>query len=116
MIVTLGPIEFRLASGNNWSTAELALVSGRKGGLAQRETAVRAAFKSEHLLELAAEDNPQDAVTIDGVTYTGKKADGIDADSPHVLSAQQVAARAIRNQRLREAGKPEIINPDSAAA
>lgn len=101
--LSFGPFELRFYSGTGWSTAEAAFVTARKGGAAQRETAIRTAFKSEHLTELCGEDNPHDTAVVDGVTYTGKTVSGLDKDNPHVITADQVAARAIRNQKLRAA-------------
>lgn len=119
MILNLGPIEFRLASGNNWSTAELAFVSAKKNGLAQRETAIKTGFKSEHLIEVFGEDNPADTVKVGDVTYAGKVVPGLDGEQ-HVITAEQVAARAQRAEAIRAADKagdkPVAVDATPAAA
>lgn len=104
-IISLGPIEFRFLSGKNglnWSDAELAFVTDRnEAGLSTRETALRAGFKSEHLLELAGEDNTADETVLNGTTYHGKRSPGLDGQD-HILSSQQVAARAEYIKAMRE--------------
>lgn len=60
MELNLGPLSLRLYSGSNWTHAEAAWVTNRFGGAARRETAINAGFKSDHLTELVAKDNPAD--------------------------------------------------------
>lgn len=104
-IIAFGPIEIRLnsgATGVNWTDAEFAFVTGRNdAGFATRETAVRAGFKSEHLLELAGEDDTSDTKVINGTTYHGKRSTGFDSQD-YVLSAEQVAARAEFRKAMRQ--------------
>lgn len=99
--LSLGPIDIRFYSGQNWTNLELAFVTARNAGWASRETAIRTGFKSEHLLETFAEDNAADTVTIDGTTYVGKVSEGLDGVQ-HILSATQVAARAQRAEAMRQ--------------
>lgn len=101
------PIEIHAYSGsagpgdNNWSFLKASLVTGRDAGLVRRETAVQAAFKSEHLLELVGEDDPTDTYTTpSGTTYTATV-----WGEDHRLSAQQVAARAEHQAAIRAASK-----------
>jgi hypothetical protein len=98
---SLGPIEVRYFSGLNWSNFELAWVTARKQGFAQRETALRCSFKSEHLLDIAGTSNPDDTLTVDGTTYHGRCSTGIDG-AVHTLTARQVAARAVRIQAMQQ--------------
>lgn len=99
--LSIGPIDIRFYAGQNWTNVELALVTARNAGWASRETAVRAGFKSEHLLETFGEDNPADTTVIDGTTYVGRVSNGPD-DIPHVLSSAQVAARIQRAEAMRQ--------------
>lgn len=98
---SLGPIEVRYFSGLNWSNFELAWVTARKQGYAQRETSLRCSFKSEHLLDIAGAPNPDDTLTVDGITYQGRCSVGVDGDL-HTLTARHVAARAIRIQAMQQ--------------
>jgi len=104
-IIAFGPFEIRLNSGTtgvNWTDTELAFVTGRNGaGFATRETALRAGFKSEHLLELAGEDDTNDTKVVNGATYHGKRSTGFDGKD-YVLSAEQIAARAEYRKAMRE--------------
>jgi hypothetical protein len=105
-ILALGPIELRTYSnvtGRNWTDFEFAFVTGRtKAGFAERETALRTSFKSDHLLEAFGEDNPDDQVSVNGTTYLGKTAAGFDGKD-HVLTAQQVSAKAEYLKACKEA-------------
>ena len=102
MKFSLGPIDIRFYSGQNWSNFELALVTARKGGMAQRETAVRTGFKSEHLIEVFGEDDPTDAFTAaDGSTYYGRTVKAVDGDAYRV-PAEQVYARQQRTEAVRQ--------------
>jgi hypothetical protein len=105
MKLSLGPIDLRFYSGQNWSNFEFAFVTARKGGMAQRETAVRSGFKSDHLLEVFGEDDPTDAFTApDGTTYYGKVSSGLDGDV-HNIPAKSVYARKQRADALRQGAK-----------
>jgi hypothetical protein len=109
MIFTLGPIDIRYFSGSNWSNLELALVTARKAGQAQRETTIRTSFKSDHLVELLGEDDPTDQyIAPGGEIYYGKTFAGVDGDT-HSLSAEQVYAGQLRKQALKEAVKQTRI-------
>lgn len=103
--ISLGPLELRIYSGisnPNWSEVELAFVTSRtEAGFSQRETAIKAGFKSEHVLEALGDDNPDDAVTVNGTTYYGKVSPGFDGAS-HGLTARQVSARAEYQKAMRE--------------
>ena len=102
MKFSLGPIDIRFYSGQNWSNFELALVTARKGGMAQRETAVRTGFKSEHLIEVFGEDDPTNAFTApDGTTYFGRTVKAIDGDA-YTVPAEQVCARRQRTEAIRQ--------------
>lgn len=98
--LSIGPIDLRYYSGQNWSNLEIAWVTARKAGYASRETAIRIGGKSEHILEVFGEENPADTLTVNGTTYTGRVAAGADG-VVHSLSAAQVAARAQRIAAMR---------------
>ena len=117
-ILSFGPFEFRLFSGDtaildpkanaqpdrtgNWTDLEFAFVTDRsEAGFATRETALRTGFKSEHLLELAGEDDTSDTKVVNGTTYNGKRSTGFDGKD-YVLSAEQIAARAEFRKAMRE--------------
>jgi hypothetical protein len=105
MKLSLGPIDIRFYSGQNWSTFEVGLVTARKAGMAQRETALRTSFKSDHLLEVFGEEDPTDQITTpDGEVFCGRVTPGIDGDA-HVIPAEAVYAAHLRRQALREAAK-----------
>ncbi len=74
MELNLGPISARLYSGSNWTHAELAWVSNRNGGMARRETAINAGFKSDHITDMVGRDNPADTFEdpATGTLYFGK--------------------------------------------
>ena len=109
--LSFGPVEVRFFSGQNWSNLELAWITARKQGLAQRETTLRCAFRSEHLLDIAGTENHDDALTVNGTTYFGRYSQGADGVI-HALSAAQVAARALRieamQQGLKEAHRAAV--------
>jgi hypothetical protein len=98
--ISFGPIDVRYFSGLNWSNLEVAWVTARKQGFAQRETTLRCSFKSEHLLDFTGTDNHDDVLTVNGTTYFGRCSPGADGVL-HTLSAAQVAARAQRIQAMR---------------
>ena len=105
MQLSLGPLELRFFSGQNWSSFELGLVTARKAGQAQRETTLRTSFKSDHLLEVFGEEDPTDQLTTpDGEVFCGRVSPGIDGDA-HTISAEAVYAAHLRKQALREAAK-----------
>lgn len=94
------PIEFHAYSGNGWSTAKLAIVTGKNGGEdAQRETAIKAGFKSEHALEMFGDVNRDDKYELNGETFYGRKSSGLSGD--HTLSAKQIARRKVFVEKLR---------------
>lgn len=117
-ILSFGPLEFRIFSGDtavldpkadaqpnrtaNWTDLEFAVVTDRsEAGFATRETALRTGFKSEHLLEAIGEDDTSDIKVVNGTTYHGKRSAGFDGKD-HVLTAEQVAARAEFRKAMRE--------------
>lgn len=103
MQISLGPIDIRFYSGKGWSSGELAFVTARKAGQAQRETALRTSFKSEHLTEVFGDEDPTDSFQApDGQTYYGRVTSGFDGDA-HVITAEQVYARKRRADDLRRA-------------
>jgi hypothetical protein len=111
--ISIGPFEFRAFSvydsdypeRANWTELEFAFVTGRKDGIAVRETAIKAGFKSDHIIETFGEDNPMDSIDINGTTYYGKVIPSMDKDKPYFLSALQVGTRAVYLKQLQEARK-----------
>lgn len=101
MQLSLGPIDLRYYTGQNWSSFELAFVTARQAGVAKRETALRTSFKSEHLVEAFGEERESDSCILNGTTYHGKVVRGADGDE-HYISALQVAARAEHQATLRK--------------
>lgn len=95
MNLSLGPLRFRAFSGENWSHIELACVTRPEGGLARRETAVRAGFKSEHAIASLGADNPADTFECPttGTLYFGKIVK--QGNSVHAISAKQVYTSAL---------------------
>lgn len=117
--LSLGPIELRAYNifdserpeASNWTELGLAFVTGRKDGVAIRETAVKVGFKSDHAIEMFGEDNPNDSIEINGKTYYGKVVPSMDKDKPYVLTALQVGTRAVHLKQLQEARKQaKVIN------
>lgn len=115
-ILSLGPIELRFYSGdtaildpanqgtptNGWTNLELAFVTGRdNAGFSTRETAIKTGFKSDHLLEMTGEEDTSDTVVVNGTTYHGRLARGLDGRN-HVLTARQVAAKTEAAKALKE--------------
>lgn len=105
----LGPVEAKLFSGDNWSKAQVGICTDR-GTSAEMFTGLQAGWRSDHVIAWTAPENTDDVLTIDGVTYTGRILNGLTAESsndvaPHVITAHQLAARAIRAKKLREAQK-----------
>jgi len=60
MELNLGPICLGIYSGDNWTSIHAGFITNREGGMAARETAIRASFKSDHLTEIIGRDNPAD--------------------------------------------------------
>lgn len=109
MQLSLGPLELRFFSGQNWSTFEVGLITARKAGQAQRETTLRSSFKSEHLLGILGEEDPTDQLTTpNGEVFYGRVSPGIDGDA-HAIPAEAVYAAHLRKQALREAAKQARI-------
>ena len=100
--INLGPISARLYSGNNWTHAELAFVSNRNGGMARRETAVSAGFKSDHLIDMVGKDNPADSFECPetGTLYFGKIVQ--TPTGTYVISAKDVYTRAVYERACKE--------------
>jgi hypothetical protein len=115
------PVQLHAYSGDNWSHFKISLVNGRNEDGTQRETAVQAGFKSDHLVELVGEENATDKAVVNGVTYFGRTVRGIDGDV-HQISALQVAARCEHQKALKEAKKAAdkaaftVIDGGAAAA
>ena len=98
----LGPLSFRLYSGKNWTHAEVAFVTNRNGGMARRETAINAGFKSEHLIELAGTENPADKFIC---PTTGQEIFGRIVQTPtgvYTISAAEVYTRNLYAKAVKE--------------
>lgn len=102
MNIEFGPFAFRLFSGENWTSVELAMATNKNGGMARRETALRGSFKSDHLLEALSKDLPSDTFTCPetGTTYYGKIAQ--TPTGTYVISAKEVYTRAIYERACKE--------------
>jgi hypothetical protein len=102
MELNLGPISARLYSGSNWTFAELAWVSNRNGGMARRETAINAGFKSEHLLDTVGKDLASDTFECPdtGTLYFGKIVQ--TPTGTYVISAKEVYTRAVYEKVCKE--------------
>ena len=101
MELNLGPISARLYSGSNWTHAELAWVSNRNGGMARRETAINAGFKSDHITDMVGRDNPADTFEdpATGTLYFGKI-----VSSPtgvYAISAKEVYTKALYTKAVK---------------
>lgn len=100
--ISIGPIDFIATTDDtNHTRFRLSFWSAKDGGLAQRESAIEVAGKSDHALAVCGKENPADTHTVDGITYVGRVMRGFDGKD-YVLSAKQVAASAIRSSALRE--------------
>lgn len=101
-ILSLGPVDLRFFSGDNWSHAELAWVSNRNGGMARRETAVKGSFKSDHITDMIGKDLPSDTFECPetGTLYFGRivQAPG----GVHVISAKQIYTKAIYQKAVKQ--------------
>lgn len=112
MEFNIGPVDFRLYSGDNWTHGEIAWVSNRNGGMAYRETAIRAGFKSDHLTDVIAKDNPADVFECpeSGTAYFGKILQ--TPTGTYVISAKEVYTKAIYER----ACKQGLANAQQATA
>lgn len=99
--LSLGPIDLRFYAGDNWSHAEFAFVTNRHGGMARRETAVKAGFKSDHVTDMIGKDNPADTFECPetGTLYFGKivQAPG----GVHVITAKEVYTKALYTKAVK---------------
>lgn len=104
-IVAIGPIELRFGAnetGVNWTDATIAFVTNRnQSGLSTRETAIRASFKSDHLLEMIGEEDLSSTKVVNGTTYHGRRVSGPDG-KVYTLTADQVAAKAEYAKAMKE--------------
>lgn len=98
----LGPLSFRLYSGQNWTHAELAFVTNRNGGMARRETAINAGFKSEHLIDALGKENPADTFECPdtGTLFFGKIVQ--TPTGMHTISAKEVYTRALYERACKQ--------------
>lgn len=113
MELSIGPIDLRFFSGDNYTRFEVAAVTNRKGGMARRETAINIGYKSDHWTEAFGRDNPNDRyVTPDGNIIFGKIS-FTPGGGVHVLSAAQVYAASLSKEALKaaatEAAKVEPV-------
>ena len=99
MKLQLGPIDIRFRQGaddeQTWTNLELAFVTNRNGGMARRETALRAGFRSDHLVDLVGTENPADTFECpeSGTLYFGKIVQA--PTGTYVISAKEVYTRAL---------------------
>ncbi len=101
MELNLGPISARLYSGRHWTHPERAWVSNRNGGMARRETAINAGFKSDHITDMVGRDNPADTFEdpATGTLYFGKI-----VSSPtgvYAISAKEVFTKTLYTKAVR---------------
>lgn len=106
MKIQLGPIDLRFRQGSDdehaWTNLELAFVTNRNGGKARRETALRAGFKSEHLVDLVGKDLASDTFECPdtGTLYFGKIIQ--TPSGTYVISAKEVYTRAVYEKACKE--------------
>lgn len=102
MEFNIGPIDFRFYARDNWTHGEIAWVSNRNGGMAYRETAIRAGFKSDHLTDTVAKDNPADSFECPdtGTIFFGKILQA--PTGTYVLSAKDVYTKAIYERACKQ--------------
>ena len=102
MEINLGPISARLYSGSNWTHAELAWISNRNGGMARRETAINAGFKSDHLTDMIGKENPADVFECPetGTAYFGKIIQG--PTGVYTISAREVYTKALYTKAVKQ--------------
>lgn len=94
MNIELGPFAFRLFSGDNWTSLELAMATNKNGGMARRETALRGSFKSDHLLEALSQENQADRFEgPDGKVYFGRIQQ--TPTGVHAISAKEVYTKSL---------------------
>lgn len=120
MELNLGPISARLYSGSNWTHAELAWVSNRNGGMARRETAINAGFKSDHLTEMAGKDNPADTFECPdtGILYFGKivsSPTGVYAISAKEVYTKTIYTKAVKHGLAAAETATESVSTDARA-
>lgn len=95
-------IQLHAYSGDNWSHFKACVVNGRNEDGTQRETAIQAGFKSDHLVEALGQETTDDVAVINGTIYHGRIVRGIDGDV-HRITAVQIAARREYERVLKEA-------------
>ncbi len=121
MELNLGPISARLYSGSNWTHAELAWVTNRNGGMARRETAINAGFKSEHLLDAVGKDNPADSFECPetGTLYFGKIVQtptGVYAISAKDVYTKALYTKAVKHGLAAAETATELVSADPMQA
>lgn len=103
MELNVGPFALRINSDrNNWTNAELAFVSNRNGGTARRESAIRAGFRSDHLIDMVGKDNPADEFIC---PTTGQKFFGKIVSTPsgvYAISAKDVYTKSLYTKACKE--------------
>jgi hypothetical protein len=107
-------IQLHAYSGDNWSHFKACVVTGYGIDGVQRETALQAGFKSDHLLEALGEENSADVATVNGTTYYGRTVRAINGDT-HRISAIQVAARVEHNKALKTATQAAVAAANATA-
>jgi hypothetical protein len=102
MELNLGPLSARLYSGSNWTHAELAWVSNRNGGMARRETAINAGFKSDHLIDMVGKDNPADTFEdpATGTLYFGKIVQ--TPTGVYAITAKEVFTKSLYSKAVKQ--------------
>lgn len=120
MELNLGPISARLYSGSNWTHAELAWVTNRNGGMARRETAINAGFKSEHLLDTVGKDNPADSFECPetGTLYFGKIVQtptGVYAISAKEVYTKSLYTKAVKHGLAAAESATELVSAEAKA-
>jgi|GEM_PF-2159687 hypothetical protein len=102
MELNLGPLSARLYSGSNWTHAELAWVSNRNGGMARRETAINAGFKSDHLIDMVGKDNPADTFECPdtGTLHFGKIVQ--TPTGVYAITAKEVYTKALYSKAVKQ--------------
>lgn len=102
MEFSLGPVDFRFYSGDNWTHFETALVTNRNGGMARRETAVKAGFKSDHVTDMIGKTNHADVFTCPdtGKPYYGKIVDG--PAGRYTITAKEVYTKELFGNAVKQ--------------
>ncbi len=115
MKINLGPFAFRVFSGDNWTSVELAFATNQNGGMARRETALRGSFKSEHLIDAFAIDNSADHFEApDGTVYFGKIQQ--TPTGVYTISAREVYTRALYEKAVKQGLKQAQAATDQSEA